>query len=61
VEAGALWGSAVVIELHCEHARRALARARPRGPADRALRRLIDDTSLFGNTAHSEKEEEPNA
>lgn len=58
LEAGALWGSAFVIELHCERARRALAGAHPREPAAQALHRRIDDASLFGSEPRHEQEDE---
>ncbi len=57
-ETGAFAGSAFVVELYCDRARQALARAGPDGLALQALRRRIDDSSLFGNTTRQEARED---
>jgi hypothetical protein len=43
---GAVWGCSVLIELHCERARQALARARPMEQAALKLHRRIDEASF---------------
>jgi geranylgeranyl pyrophosphate synthase len=48
IAAGAFRASGIVIELYCERARQALAKADPVEPAAGALRRRIDGASLFG-------------
>lgn len=57
-ETGAFAGSAFVIEVYCDRARQALARAGPRGPAIAALQRRIDGSSLFGDTTRQEVHED---
>lgn len=57
-ETGAFAGSAFVIELYCDRARQALARAGPRGPALEALRQRIDDASLFGKANRQEVQDD---
>jgi geranylgeranyl pyrophosphate synthase len=47
VEAGAIRGCAVAIDLYCLRAQQALARAHPLDPAGDALRRRIDETILL--------------
>lgn len=46
---GVLRDSALVVEVYCDRARRALTAAQPREPAGRVLRALIDGAALLDN------------
>jgi geranylgeranyl pyrophosphate synthase len=56
-DAGILWASALITEIHCQRARRALEAAAPLEPAGSGLRAMIDAKSWFTNQYKEERHE----